>query len=138
MSETGEEGKPRARALRRRRRANVVGGRTHKHEVWVSAEEELALLGRANVAGVSVPRLLVESALADRSEDAGLGAGRMAALTDLFALTRLVAAMSRNVNQLAKVANATGELPAETEATLAAIRRTVGRLDDLAETVAGR
>ena len=48
---------------RRRRRANVAGGRQHAHRVLVTAEEEEQLVRRAEAQRVTVPRLLVESAL---------------------------------------------------------------------------
>ena len=51
-------------ATTRRRRANVKGGRVGEHRVKVSAEEEAALVKRATELDISVPRLLVESALA--------------------------------------------------------------------------
>ena len=41
-----------------------------------------------------------------------------------------MAAISNNVNQMAKATNATGELPAELPATLAAVRRVAERLDE--------
>jgi Bacterial mobilisation protein (MobC) len=62
--------------------------------------------------GVSVPRLLVESAL---GEGVGSGAGgvqRRRALDSLFEIEPLLATVANNVNQLARQANITGELPA--------------------------
>jgi hypothetical protein len=41
-----------------------------------------------------------------------------------------LAAISNNVNQIAKATNATGELQPETTATLDAVRRTASRIDD--------
>lgn len=103
---------PVLRRVRRRRRANVAGGsaRSHAHLVRVNVEEEAQLLGRAEAQGVSVPRLLVEAALAD--ESSGLTRTQRSELvTELFALQNLLARAGVNLNQLAKVANSTGEMP---------------------------
>ena len=44
---------------------------------------------------------------------------------------RYLAAVSNNVNQMAKATNATGELQEDLLQTLAAVRRTAERIDDL-------
>lgn len=124
--ESSESPSPRARAQRRRRRANVEGGRRHKHEVKVTPEEEARLLMLAGQQRVSVPRLLVESALAGGGETP---TERREALAELFAVHRVLAGMANNVNQIAKATNATGEVQADTAASLAALRRTSQRLD---------
>jgi hypothetical protein len=51
-------------------------------------------------------------------------------MAEMFTVHRLLAAISNNVNQMAKATNATGELPAELPATLAAVRRVAERLDE--------
>lgn len=51
-------------------------------------------------------------------------------MAELFALHRLLAAVSNNVNQMARATNATGEVQAEMSATLDAVRRTAVRIDD--------
>ena len=55
---------PENRLFARRRRANVEGGRQHHHKVKVTPEEEGMLLRLAEAQHVTIPRLLVESALA--------------------------------------------------------------------------
>jgi hypothetical protein len=55
-----------------------------------------------------VPHLLVESALSGVETPAE----RRAWIAGLFELRRLLATVANNVNQLAKVANTSGELPA--------------------------
>lgn len=117
---------PRARAQRRRRRANVTGGRQHKHEVKVTPEEEARLLTLASAQRVSIPRLLVESALASGGETP---TEKREALAELFAVHRVLAGLANNVNQIAKATNATGEVQADTAASLDALRRTSQRLD---------
>jgi hypothetical protein len=85
----------------RRRRANAPGGRKHKHEVKVTPEEEGRLLRLALAQRVTIPRLLVETTLASETGE----------------------------NQIAKATNATGQRQAETDATLAAVRRVAERID---------
>lgn len=122
---------PMPRPSERRRRGNVAGGRVARHVVTASPEEEGALLRLALAQGVTIPRLLVESALAT---DAGeTMTERRATIAKLFELHRLLGAISRNVNQIAKATNATRELHPETSATLTAVRRTAERIDALVD-----
>lgn len=125
----GQEG----RQGRRRRRANVPGGRRHSHEVKVTPEEEALLLQRAEAQRVTVARLLVESALAPQGETP---TQRRELLAEMFAVNRLLGNLANNVNQIAKATNATGEWQAETAATLAAVRRTSARIDDAIDRLA--
>lgn len=113
------EAVPRARDRQRQRRANVPGGRRHYHRVGVTPEEEALLLQRAAVARVTIPRLLVESALADQGETA---TDRATHLTELFHARRLLAAVSNNLNQIARATNATGEVQAELMESLRAVQ----------------
>lgn len=112
----------------RQRRANVEGGRQHFHKVKVSAEEEGSLARLAAAQHVTIPRLLVESAIA--SEHAGeTPTERRNAIAELFALHRLLAAVSNNVNQIARATNATGEVQEDMRWTLAKVRETAVRID---------
>jgi len=138
QDDAGREGAPepglsaspgRVRRFARRRQANEVGGRSHSHRVKVTEAEAAALAERAEERGVSVPRLLVEAALADPTLST-TAAERQEAMVELFAVRRLLAAVSNNVNQLARQANSTGTVPAEAAATVAAARRLAGRIDD--------
>ena len=131
MGETASGG----RRFSRRRRANVRGGRQHRHEVKVSPEEEAMLLQRARAHRVTIPRLLVESALAEEAGETPTE--RRNAMAELFALHRLLAAISNNVNQMAKATNATGEVHAEMRSTLEAARRTAGRIDAAIDQLGG-
>ena len=121
----------------RRRRANVVGGRRHAHRVLVTPEEEARLLLLAGEAGVTVPRLLVEAALAPaRGETA---TSRRDVLAELFAVRRLLAGVASNVNQVAKVANSMGRVAPETDGVLDAVVRLATRVDGLVDELgAGR
>lgn len=127
----GDEVRPGPTPDRRRRRGNVEGGRRAQHQVKVSAEEEAALLLMASKQGVSIPRLLVESAL---SSDAGeTRSQRMDALRELFALHRLLGTIANNVNQIAKATNATNEEQPDLFHTLGSVRRACARIDDVVD-----
>lgn len=123
MSEHASE----ARMFARRRRANVAGGRQHHHKVKVTPEEEAQLLLLAEAQRVTIPRLLVEAALA--SAPGETTTERRDAITELFRLHRLLAAISNNVNQIARATNVTGDVHEELVATLRAARRTAERID---------
>jgi len=112
--------------LTRRRRANVPGGRHHSHEVRVTPEEEAQLAQRAEAQRVSVPRLMIESALSDTGETP---TQRREAMTELFAIRRHLAGLTNNVNQLARLANTDGRLPVGTAAALQDIRLVVDKID---------
>nr|WP_308121901.1 plasmid mobilization relaxosome protein MobC [Actinotalea ferrariae] len=92
----------------------------------VTPEEEAQLLRLALAQGVTVPRLLVESALA--AEVGETVTERRTLAVELFRCIRLLAAISNNVNQIARATNATGEAQAETAAALLAVRRTAERV----------
>ena len=129
MSEDTEGRAPGRSAARRRR---VEGGRHHRHVVRVTPEEEAQLLALALRYRVSVPKLLVDSALAGGSEAAASNASvRHALITELFGLHRLLANVANNVNQMTKMLHATGELPPQTGEVLAAARRTAEKIDDV-------
>jgi len=122
---SGESGG--GRLFARRRRANVAGGRQHRHEVKVTPEEEAILLQLAEAQRVTVPRLLVEAALSAPTGESP--SERRNAIAELFAVHRLLAAISNNVNQMARVTNATGKVHTEMVETLRAVRRTAERID---------
>lgn len=123
----GAEARNSGRRLGRRRRANTAGGRHHAHQVKVTPEEEALLLQLAAKQGVSVARLLVESALA--VEDRTTATDRREAMAELFRIHRVLGGAANNMNQLAKVANATGEVPAEFGPTMGYVRRLCTRID---------
>lgn len=86
---------------------------------------------------VSVPKLLIDSALAGGAANAAANASvRDELLTELFKAYRVLAGIANNVNQIARATNATGEAQAETSATLAAVRRTAERIDGLIDQLA--
>lgn len=118
------------------RRTRTPGGRAPGFRVRVTPEEDLELRVRADRAGVSVPRLLVESALHGGGPQSV--AVRREALAELFALERLLGAVSRNINQIAKHANTTGEVREELAGSLAALRRVYDRIEAVMDELALR
>ncbi len=123
VSESGKSG----RYAKRRRRANYVGGRQHRHEVRVSPEEEGMLLQLAAAQGITIPRLLVESALAQESGETV--SERRNAVAELFAVYRLLASVANNVNQIARIANTDRQVPVETGVVLDEVRAVARRVD---------
>ena len=99
----------------------------------MTPQEEARLLMLAQAQGVTVVRLLVESALAGDRETATERAGLV---TELFAVHRSLAGVANNVNQIAKKLHATGELAAETGAVLSEARSVMGRIDGLIDGLA--
>jgi hypothetical protein len=132
MSETPQV----PRRARRRRQPNVLGGRAVRHEVKVSQEEGARLKALADARGVTVPRLLSESALA--VESGQTMSERNELIAEVFHLQRAFGSVGVNVNQIAKKVNATGQVPAELDATMRAIRELLPRVAALSEMVAGR
>lgn len=104
-----EENAARSR-LSRRRRENTPAGTKKRRDVWVTVEEEAALVARAEREKVTVPNLLISSALSAHSDSP---TERRAIAAELMSLHNLLARSSNNINQLARHANATSEFPAE-------------------------
>jgi hypothetical protein len=105
--------------LSRRRRANSPSGTKKRREVWVTAEEEAALIARAEREKVT--------ALAEGTDSP---TERRAIGAELMQLHNLLARSSNNINQLARQANATGEFPVEAREALKHIRSVAMRIDD--------
>lgn len=118
-------GQRQARRLRRH-----PGGRRNVVKVLMTDAEAAAVRDRAAQVGVSVPRLLVESALAG---DARTVSERHALVEEFLGARRLVAAVSRNLNQLTVGLHSTGRARPELETALHAAARTLARLDGAVE-----
>jgi hypothetical protein len=88
----------------------------------LSDDERKQLRERAAGLGVSVPRLLVESAL----DGVETPTDRRRLVAELFETRRLLATVANNVNQLAKAANISGQV-SEPER----LEQTLGEVDDL-------
>jgi hypothetical protein len=113
------------RSGKRQRQANTTGGRSIRQEVKLTAAEAAALKLKARKLGVSVPRLLVESALAEHETTTD----RQNLMAALFGLQRLGGNIANNVNQIAKKANSDDEFPEAARPLLAHIRKLVQRID---------
>jgi len=74
---------------------------------------------------VSVPRLLVEAALAG---DAVTASERRALISELLGARRMVVAMGGNLNQLTRMANTAGRVRPEVTAAAEAAQRAADRL----------
>ena len=115
-------------------RDDVQGGRTKKKTYRVSMAEEAALKVRAQRCGISVARLVVESALSKEGES---HTDRQALIQELAQVRTLLSRVSSNINQIARHANATGEFPADAAASVAAMRQLMLRIDDTVRGVSG-
>ena len=119
------------------RRRRVQGGRQHRHVVRVTPEEEARLLLLAGEYKVSVAKLLVDSALAVGAPGNAGGVTTAVPVVDravaveLFAAVRQLAGVATNVNQIARKANTTGEVAAETPATLRAVRECAASIESV-------
>ncbi|MDQ0636430.1 hypothetical protein QFZ40_004401 [Arthrobacter pascens] len=121
-----EENAARSR-FSRRRRENKPAGSKKRRDVWVTVEEEAALVARAERERVTVPNLLISSALSEHSDSP---TERRAIAAELMSLHNLLARSSNNINQLARQANATSEFPVEAREALKHIRSVAMRIDD--------
>lgn len=115
----------------RKRQANVEGGRPVRREVTLTAVQDGQLTVAAERSGRTVPAFLVE---------AGLKAGgyqteteRRESIFALFQLREQLARIGNNVNQMAKLLNAEGDVRADLRATLAAVRDKIAAVDDVVE-----
>jgi hypothetical protein len=113
------------RSGRRRRQPNAAGGRSIEQKVRLTAEESAALRLKARRLGVSVPRLLVESALAEHETVTD----RRDLMATLFGMQRLVGNLANNVNQLARKANVEDEFPEAARPVLVHLQRLAIRID---------
>lgn len=120
-----EENAGRSR-LSRRRRENKPAGTKKRRDLWVTVEEEAALVARAEREKVTVPNLLISSALSAQSDSP---TERRAIAAELMSLHNLLARSSNNINQLARQANATSEFPVEAREALKHIRSVAMRID---------
>ena len=112
-----------------RRQIRRVGRRREvTHKVKVTEDQEARLVARAAERNITVSRLLVESALAGGADAAAARAGLAG---EMYRVVRMLGQVGVNVNQLAKVANATGSVPPEAPHALAALARATARLNEL-------
>lgn len=111
-----------ARPGGRVRRGREAEPRRVYQQVKLTGGERELLRARAAELGVSVPRLLVESALEGRETSTE----RRQQVAGLFEVRRLLATVANNVNQLARSANVSGEV-----AVGERLERTLVEVDEL-------
>jgi hypothetical protein len=114
------------------RQSRADGGRPHVVKVRLTEEENVRVQARAISLGISAPRLFVETLLSDGRAPVS---ERHALYRELLGIRRLVALLGSNTNQIARVANTTGEVLPEAAATLAAAGRAAERLEALLATM---
>ena len=113
---------PDARPKGRVRRGREPEPRRVYQQVTLTEVEREQLRARASELGVSVPRLMVESALSGVETPTD----RKQQVAELFEVRRLLATVANNVNQLARSANISGQVDAEQR-----LERTLGEVDEL-------
>jgi hypothetical protein len=119
-AETDRRPKGRTRRARESVRREVI------QKVKLTDEERDQLRARAAELGMSVPRLLVESALSGVETPTE----RRRTVAELFEIRRLLATVANNVNQLARSANISGQVHEgrRLEQTLAEVDELVAQL----------
>jgi hypothetical protein len=122
-AETDRRPKGRTRRAREPVRREVI------QKVKLTDEERDRLRGRAAELGMSVPRLLVETALSGMETPTG----RRRMVAELFEIRRLLATVANNVNQLARSANISGQVASERllEQTLVEVDELIAQLREL-------
>ena len=110
----------------RTRRAREPVARDVIQKVKLTDEERAELRARASELGMSVPRLMVESALSGVETPTE----RRRMVAELFEARRLLATVANNVNQLAHSANISGQVHEgrRLEQTLAEVDELVAQL----------
>lgn len=97
-----------------------------QHQVKLTEDEKRRLVELANEQQVTLSRLLVESALASGMEASP--ARRREAMVRLFKIEHLLATVANNVNQLARIANISGQVPGRFGPVLVELREVMGRI----------
>ena len=120
---------PDTRPKGRVRRGREPEPRRVYQQVTLTVAEREQLRARAGELGVSVPRLMVESALSGVETPSD----RKQQIAELFEVRRLLATVANNVNQLAKAANISGQVDAgrRLEQTLGEVDELLARMRDL-------
>ena len=118
----------------RRRQANQVGGRPVRKVLVLTEAAAAELSAAADAEGKSVQRFVVEAGIA---RVRGVDPERVReTITALFGVQHQLAKVGNNVNQLARHANATGEvLGAELAEELRALRAALRKVDAVVEQV---
>jgi Bacterial mobilisation protein (MobC) len=115
----GPDARPKGRVRRARSQAEP---RRLAQQVKLTETEREQLRAKAAKLGVSVPRLMVESALSGVETPTD----RKRMIAELFEVRRLLATVANNVNQLARSANISGQVDAGRR-----LEETLGEVDEL-------
>src|SRR5699024_7478416 len=110
------------------------GGRTVRREVRLTEFEDNALMLKASAQGVSVQRLMVESALT--FETGETATERRDAIGVILQAQRQLAAIGNNLNQIARATNAGEPIEAGITRSLEYLRSVMRRLDGAADVIA--
>ncbi len=117
-----------------RRQPNAEGPRVKRYVVKVTAADQARLESLAEERSVTVPRLLVESALLDRAETEqttfATPAERQTIISHLFRLERLTLNAANNVNQIARYAHDVRGFPEGAHDALLMARGVATRIDE--------
>jgi hypothetical protein len=113
----------------------VPGGRERLVKLRLSVAEEAWLVPRAAALGISVQRLLVESAMAGGRESL---LARRVMEGEFYVARRDLHGAATNLNQLARLGNERGEIPLGLGATIARVEAARDRLGALAEQITTR
>jgi hypothetical protein len=111
------------------RRRAPDGPRRQRVEVLLSPAEATELKRRAARSGVSLARYLIGAAL----DPLDTPAERHMRSVELLAVHRMLRGIGTNINQLAKIGNAHGFVPAGTTDALAALRSISERVEVLTQ-----
>lgn len=115
-----------------RRRRRVPGGRHRVFRVRVTEEEQARLVATAERHGMGVPMLLYTAAVEGGAETT---VTRREEIQQLWAIERQLAAIGNNINQIARVANTTGDVPSQIGPVLDRLLVLVDRVEQAADAV---
>ena len=110
--------------LDRRRSARTQGVRRGRLTVYLTDAERALLEARSEVSGESMAKILVDCALHPASAGEGVDAGGVHELVaQLRDYRRQLVGVTTNLNQIARHANTTSEIPSSFSAVLEEIHR---------------
>lgn len=115
----------------RKRQANVVGGRAVTRKVTLTPVQDGQLTVAAERAGRTVPAFLVEASL--KAGGYQTETERRESIFALFQLREQLARIGNNVNQMAKLLNAEGDVHADLRTTLAEVREKITAVDEVVD-----
>ena len=118
--------------LDRRRSARTQGVRRGRLTVYLTDAERALLEARSEVSGESMAKILVDCALRPASAGEGVDAGGVHELVaQLRDYRRQLVGVTTNLNQIARHANTTSEIPSSFSAVLEEIHRLHDDVNDI-------